>query len=229
MRYDLIKNSSFQHQKSAGFTLIEVLIAISITVVVAAIAYQSLDSAMRLAESSQEQIERTQRLNRAMAILAEDFRHGITRTVRSPLGVGQESAMDYAQTNYPMLVLSRGGKINPNPQYFQRSSLQRIAYHVEDGKLERWQWSAIDAYSDPEPQKIEVLDNVVSMELRFFAISATTTGGTLANRGQWQNQWPSSTGAYSGAATDIMPAAIEVTLELKSGGKIRRIFELPGS
>lgn len=212
-----------------GFTLIEVLIAMSITVVVAAIAYQSLDAAMRLSEASEQQTKNIQATNRAMSIMAEDFRHGITRTVRSSSGVGLESALVYSQLNYPMLVMSRGSRINPNPQYFQRSALQRVAYHLENGQLQRWHWPAIDAYSDPEPQKLVILENVESIQFRFFSISATVTAGSIGNKGQWQEQWPGIDAGYSGPATNVMPAAVEVIVEKTGQGKLRRIFELPGS
>ena len=48
-------SSPLKYKASRGFTLIEVLLAVSITAVAAIMAYQSMDSASRLAEVSQQQ------------------------------------------------------------------------------------------------------------------------------------------------------------------------------
>ena len=60
------------YRQSTGFTLIEVLLAIAITVIVAAMSFQGLDSAMNLSESSEIEADKIQHLNRVFDILAKE-------------------------------------------------------------------------------------------------------------------------------------------------------------
>src|SRR5690625_3899422 len=60
---------------SAGFTLLEVMVAIAISAVVAVLAYQGLSSAGAGAERSREILTQINELDRAWQIFAADMRH----------------------------------------------------------------------------------------------------------------------------------------------------------
>ena len=84
--------------KQSGFTLIEVLVALSLTAVAAAIAYSGLDNSMKLAESAEIETDRLHRMNRVFDILSRDFRQISSRKVRSPDGQGYEPACGLVHT-----------------------------------------------------------------------------------------------------------------------------------
>jgi general secretion pathway protein J len=219
-----------RRNKQQGFTLIEVLIAMAITVVVASIAYAGLDSAMRMSQTSQEQADNLQRLNRAFDVMAKDFRHVLPRMVRNPGGdAAFESAFIYAESAYPMLQLTRTGWYNPQPARFQRSNIQRVAYQLEDKELLRFSWQMPDHYSGDEADKVALLDKVTRFEVRLLKMEVDISpGGTAANnlqsKGEWVLAWPSN--AYSGPGVASVPAAIEITIEHEMWGEIKRVFEI---
>ena len=61
--------------RMAGFTLLEVMVAIAISAVVAVLAYQGLSSASAGAERSREILTQINELDRAWQIFAADMRH----------------------------------------------------------------------------------------------------------------------------------------------------------
>lgn len=83
-----------QHQ---GFTLIEMLIAIALTAVVAAMAYQSLDSASRSAERTREVLGDINKLDKAWQLIAQDMR-----------GIVPIEAVLGAETRLPGMELPKG-------------------------------------------------------------------------------------------------------------------------
>ncbi len=58
------------HRQLQGFTLVEVLIALSITAFVSMIAYSSLSSVISGVESMRESTDRTYEINRAWMIIS---------------------------------------------------------------------------------------------------------------------------------------------------------------
>ena len=61
-------------QAARGFTLVEVLVALAIMAVMAALAWQGVDGMMRSREAGQQAIERTSRLNTIVVQWEQDLR-----------------------------------------------------------------------------------------------------------------------------------------------------------
>ncbi len=96
-----------------------------------------------------------------------------------------------------------------NPLGAERSTLQRVRYRLDDGKLLREHWLVLDATLDPEPVKRVLLDGVSSLKLRFLddardwrILAAAQCLG--ATRSEKEYRW--------------RPTAVEVTLELEDWG-----------
>ena len=64
-----------------GFTLIEVLVAMAITALVAIVAYSALSAAISSAEALRISTERARDIGQVMAILSRDIRQVAKRTV----------------------------------------------------------------------------------------------------------------------------------------------------
>ena len=116
--------------RSSGFTLIEVLIALAITAFVSIIAYTSLSTVMSGVESLRANTDRIYEINRAMMILSRDLRQFADRSVRDEFGE-IEPAMTGGELARFTLSFTRRGWHNPNGH--PRSSLQRVNYRLEDG------------------------------------------------------------------------------------------------
>ena len=67
---------------TAGFTLVEVLIALGITAFVSVIAYTSLSAVLSGAERLRENTDRAYQINRAFMILSRDLRQFVNTTMK---------------------------------------------------------------------------------------------------------------------------------------------------
>lgn len=225
-----------------GFTLVEVLVAMAITAVVSVMAYYGIDSAIKLSQAAEKEADYLRQVNRAFDIIGRDFRQVVGRTVREPSGQGHLSALLLDNEQEQRLQLTRTGWTNPEPKRFQRSQLQRVHYNYEDEKLIRVSWQMLDAYTDSKEQKVTLLDDVSELSIRVLQqtdISELAQGSLGANvhiniptssaEEQWLEQWPPTDSMQFGQASSDLPMAIEIKLDLKPWGEIRRIFLLVDS
>ncbi|HTY51172.1 MAG TPA: type II secretion system minor pseudopilin GspJ, partial [Steroidobacteraceae bacterium] len=109
-----------------------------------------------------------------------------------------------------LVVFTRAGWANPAG--IQRSTLERVSYRFNDGKLWRMHWEVLDDVEGSQPVHRELLDHVKSVSFRFMNDSR-----------QWVTQWP----ATGNSAMRTRPFAVEVTLELTDWGRIVRVIEVP--
>jgi general secretion pathway protein J len=210
---------------SAGFTLIEVLIAMAITAFVAAVAYSSLSTTMQAVESTRASAQRTYEMNRAWMIISRDLRQFVARPVRDEFGQVEPAMAGGAAARFA-LSFTRGGWHNPNG--IARSNLQRVNYRVEDGALWRDSYPVLDRAPETQPQEVRLLEGVEVLELVFLGDLAAAEregrGLTIDTRG-WQASWVADT-----SAPDLElppPVALEFRLELEDLGELRRIYALP--
>ena len=204
-----------------GFTLIEVLLAMSITAIAAIMAYQSMDSAARLSEVSQKESDALQRLSTAMFFISKDFRHIAQRKVRNPNGDGFDASFSYNEFSVPNLMFTRSGKLNPQIDRFQRSHLERVAYHLDDEKLIRYSWPMVDHY-DEEPQEVVLFEGVKQFKLELTNFEPDPNNLTAVRVKKYQ-QWPAEAFSEDKAA---LPQMLELLLETERWGVIRRKFEV---
>lgn len=229
-------------QKNKGFTLIEVLVAMAITAVVAVMAYYGIDSAIRLSQAAEQETDYLRQVNRAFDVIGKDLRQIIGRQVRDPNGEGHLSALILDNEQEERLQFTRLGWTNPEPRRFQRSQLQRVHYRYEDEKLIRVSWQMLDAYLDSKEQQVTLLENVTDLSIRVLQqadvsqlqqgslgsnVTINFTGSAHAE--EWEEVWPPTSDIGIVQASSVLPVAIEVKLTLQSWGEIRRLFELVDS
>ena len=113
----------------SGFTLVEVLIAMAITALVAAAAYAGLTNVLNGADRLRATGNRIRDLNRALALIDRDLRQVVERPVRDEFGAYQPALAGGPLAVFP-LSLTRAGWHNSLQQ--PRSELQRVHYYLED-------------------------------------------------------------------------------------------------
>lgn len=207
--------SLYYRRQQKGFTLLEVLVAITITAVMSVLAFQSFDNAITAQERTQIKLDRIGRLDRAWITIETDLRNSLARGNISPFGDLLPAFTVDPQEDY-WLSLVRGGKANP--LHFPRSELSRVAYRLEDGVV--WRDSWIDPGNPDEELAYQqkLLDGVEEITVRVMA-----RGAKSVRDGPWLEEWPPA------AAQEALPQAIEITFELEQEGEIIRLFAMvPG-
>lgn len=198
---------------SCGFTLLELIIAIAIFSLISVMAYSGLYSAQLTSQRVEEAGERLSALQVAFSLLARDLQQSVNRPVRDAFGEMQLAFMGAPTGVGAMLEFTRTGL--RNPAAFPRSSLQRVAYAVEEDELLRLTWPSLDRGYGAEPVRTPILTGVKQVELRFMNME-----------GNWVDQWPPVT--LANATESVLPVAVEVTVETEDLGKLVRLFRVPG-
>lgn len=212
------------NNREAGFTLIEVLIALAVTAFVAAAAYSGISSTLNGAEQLRAASERTRDLNRALSLLSRDIRQFSDRALRDEFGTVQPALSGGPVAFFP-LSLTREGWANSLQQ--PRSELQRVFYYLEDDALWRAYYTVLDRAVDAQPQRMELLRGVGNLEVRFLDSleNLEFDNDLVLDTRAWLRNWVADPGA--GASVPSPPIALELRLELDDLGEIRRLYELP--
>jgi len=204
-----------------GFTLLEVLIAMAITALVATLSFSSLSAVLSSVESLRASNDRVSEINRAHTIITRDLRQIVMRPVRDQFGA-RESALIGASTIGTGLSFSRGGWHNPNQRL--RSDLQRVRYLLEEDVLWRESYLVLDRTDESVPQRAKLLEGVTDFQLRFLGPGVELRGEELDT-----DDWPDSWGINAGGAALLAPPqALELRFELEDWGELRWLYDLPG-
>src|SRR3546814_17201668 len=116
---------------NAGFSLLEVLVALAIFAVVAALAWGGLDTLARARHTLDAERERLGELQLTIAQLERDLRQAVARPVRDGVGaelpalLGQDSAIEVTR------LAPGGGWQTPLP------ALERVGWRCSDGEFQR--------------------------------------------------------------------------------------------
>ena len=198
-------------QPSAGFTLLELLVALSIFSLIAIMSYNGLKIVLNTQAATEIQADSLAELQKVYLLLQRDIEQVVPRPVRDEYG-DEQPALVGGDT----LQLTRGGWSNPAGRL--RSSLQRVGYAYEDRQLVRYSWAVLDRAQDSEPQRQPLMDDIEEMTIRF-----------LAANNEWDERWPNPLAPGDGVAAGMeLPRAVEITLDHEKFGPLVWIFRLPG-
>jgi general secretion pathway protein J len=258
-----------KRKSAAGFTLVEILVALLILGIMAALGYSTYRAARISAERTEESLKRSREIEFGMRVIGADFAQLVPRPVRDILGQGRlpalrgtpgagsvtvtaaslganlssssgsNSGLSFNSASSPnpgmnfnsgggfgattdptalsMIDLTRAGWSNTAGQ--QRSTLQRVSYALVGDVLKRSYQTNLDTVQGNKPVVQDLLTGVKGVQLRY-----------LDSNQAWQNQWPETTTIQNGSTTDLQsrPIAIEIIVQFKDWGAIRRLIEVSG-
>ncbi len=199
----------------AGFTLLELLVAMGIFAIIGVMALGGLNTIVNQGTLAGEQDARLAALQRAIRLISFDIGSADPRYVRDELGNQREVPFLADGRGDYLLRLTRNGWANPAQRPY-RGTLQRVQYRLDDGKLFRDYWPVPDHVLGQEPRTEELLAGVEDVKFLFL----DTQGG----KQQWQQQWPPLDNPTGGAVG--RPRAVQMTLTLKDWGEIDRLIEV---
>jgi general secretion pathway protein J len=199
-----------------GFTLLEVLVAVAILAILSLMAYGGLSELRQQSSRFNDSAARTRAIQSAVYRISQDFASLEPRPVREPLGDNVRPALVADSRNQQLAEFTHSGW--SNPAGVPRSTLQRVAYTLEDDRLVRSYWTALDRTMTSEPVRTVLVDRVKSVKLRFMTADRRFT-----------DQWPAlSRGGFGRDRARALPVAVEITLELEDWGTITRLVEVAG-
>lgn len=199
------------NKKEAGFTLIEVLVAIAIFSMLSFSAYQVLDQTQKANQQSIDKTERLKEIQRSMVIIDNDFRQIALRQFRNN---GEEASSRVFWWSNGLIdsdsygaLFTRLGWHNPQ-QMFPRGEVTKVGYRIREDVLQRVWWRYPDTPAGQEGIVTPLLSGVEKIDMRFY------------NSEGWQSNWDEP---YS------LPKAVELTLTLEDFGDISRIYLTAGT
>jgi prepilin-type N-terminal cleavage/methylation domain-containing protein len=240
--------------RCAGFTLVEILVALLILSIMSALGYGAYRGARISAERTEESLQRSREIEFGMRVMMQDFIQAAPRPVRdiqgsallpamhgtagagtvsnpnSGSGFSSGSSSFNSSSNFnssssssfggtsgsgavqSIIDLTRMGWSNTAGQ--QRGTLQRVSYALVDDVLKRSYQVNLDTVQQNKPTIQDLMKGVKGIQFRYLDLNQT-----------WQNNWPLGTGP---ADLVTRPAAVEVVIEFKDWGRVRRVFEVAG-
>ncbi len=207
------------HQQR-GFTLLELLVAITIFAIVGVMAMSGYNQLVRQREIAAATMERIRNVQRSVMRMSQDFEQLAARPIRDATSSTDIPALYFSNNGSDIIEFTHAGWTNPTG--INRSTLQRVRYRLVDHKLYRDYWSVLDRTLTNVPLQVQLLDNVSTMTLRY-----------MDNSNTWQTSWPVNSSVGNGTAptasvaSRTLPIAVEITLTLQDWGEIKRIIEVP--
>lgn len=196
-------------KRQQGMTLLELLIAVAVFAILAALAYGGLNVVLSTSRIANDEAERLADVQRVLARIGADVEQMANRPVRDAYGDVLDALVSaYDEAEGSRLEFTRHGRQNPAGE--ARSSLQRVAYRLSKDKILRESWSVLDRAQDTEPYEADMLDGVKRFEVRF-----------IDTDGESQETWQTDVNA-----SVPLPSAVEVILELEDWGEIRRLYRV---
>jgi general secretion pathway protein J len=133
-----------------------------------------------------------------------------TQSFNSGSGLASSSSASVA----PLVDLTRAGWSNTAGQ--QRSTLQRVSYTMVNDVLKRSYQINLDTVQGNTPVVQDLFTGVKAIQLRYLDGNQT-----------WQSQWPPPTLGQPDSLW-TRPVAVELIIEFKDWGRIRRLVEVAG-
>lgn len=182
-----------------GFTLVEMLIALSIFGMLTAAGVTLLTVTARTQETADRLLAEVGEIRRTGALLNADLAHAVPRIRRDADGRPEWAFLGGAGDAAPLIALVRRGRNSG-----EGGELQRVAYRLRAGTLERLAFPHVDGGG--EAVAVALMDGVEALRLRY-----------RDEDGAWRDRWDPTDRAE-------LPLAVELVTQTRTHGLVRQVF-----
>lgn len=200
-------------KRVGGFTLLEMVVAIGIFSIVAAISYASLNRFLDARDIISLRQAQLRSLQSAMTLMEQDMRFMVNRPVRDGFGDEEGALVSAGALELAAGEIVRLTTSQPHPSLPAASQLRRVAWRLVDGELQRVTWAVLDRDQDSQ-EFVRTL--VRSVDLATIQYLSYDGGQSLQSDSEWTN-------------TNTLPVGVEFELTLRDGRQFRRLFAITGN
>lgn len=196
--------------KDQGFTLLEILVALTVFAILATLTSAAMYHAFDTRNRVNEQANRLNQLQLAVSMIENDAKQVIDRPVR-----GNEMRLfPIFNGNNHYVEFTRDGLNNPLGED-RKSSLKRVALVCEKNKLLRRSWSALDPMDHNRYEDRLLLDELKDCHFAYLSQS-------LERLSEWREN-----ALNQNQGNEPFPQAIILNLNHQHWGKASFLFIIP--
>ncbi|SDU16934.1 type II secretion system minor pseudopilin GspJ [Halopseudomonas salegens] len=199
-------------RNQAGFTLLEILVALAVFAVMSIMAHQGLRAILDADHITRGQSQRLADLQVTLSVLERDLAQVISSSTRDEYGDRLPPLRLRPGSDAVRLELVRSGAGGSE-------RLRRTAWVLHERGLERELWPGVDVV-DPESKRLQRFadlvdeDEQLGINSSFYFLVRTDSGIERVD------SWPPADGSDSAR----LPLAIELVLDLPQLGEVRRLM-----
>jgi general secretion pathway protein J len=191
-----------------GFTLVELLVAITILAVIGAVSYRGVKSSVDARDRIYAENEYWRSLSRFFLQFEEDMLHSVGRPARNLAGENQNGFVGKAAwsgADDAQLVVAKASSSYQG----DTQAATRVGYRLAGNRMERLVWPLAESAPGQLPRIDTMVEGVRSLRLRYMNEYAV-----------FRPLWPFPQDIR------LRPNAVEISLTLESGETITRLFSL---
>lgn len=181
-----------------GFTLVEMLVALSIFALIAAMGVGLLRSSIDTQDAVQGRLKGMSGINRLRAVMANDLAQAVQRSTRGPAGEAVPAFVGSA-TGFAF-VHGGAGSLDGSP----RPAVERVGYALIGGEWRRATQPMLDGTALGEGDRL--MGDVAAVAVRY-----------RDERGNWGESWSSEPG-------DRLPRAVEMRITRRAREALTMLF-----
>lgn len=184
-------------QREAGFTLVETLVALGVTAMLATAGTLMMLQTLQASRAIDARMTDVRTLEAANGLLRADFSEMTRRPSAAPDDFTPPVGFTGGQgiETGDLISFVRSGWRDPRVGG-DRSDLQRVAFRLEDGKLIRKAWLRPDPVRNTPVVERVLLDGISDLEIRY------------RQKGVWFDEWPADA---NGRYPDLVQLDLEFT------------------
>ncbi len=202
---------------STGFTLLELMISISIFAALSILSYAGLHEIQKSQVAIENSMQSLGTIQKALRRFELDMSHQVNRHIYN---ASKTTVLSFTASDNPLLTVefTRAG-IDPQVNRVP-SELMRVGYQYENDTLFRLYWPVLDRSDVSTATRYAILKNITKLQFIYYDDKKVK-----------HTQWPptnSSNATLSPTGVPIIepPVAVELIFESKTSGTFRKLVPL---